>query len=209
MCRLLGARATKAGARNCVVTRLRDITAFQRSMYHVTRSVNPGLRLLTAEQPNAYDHHQARKHMIISSVPYPIHFTGTLRSSTAGLAASPIIPSAGSLVSQTDLYLAKMPRKQPSNPQQSAAILPVSSGKKKVFGDDDQDEDEEVYDFSAKVNQESEDSEEDDDDDDDDDAPEAVGLAVGKDAARLEEEERLAYVLLRVSLSTAIQIVQS
>lgn len=102
-----------------------------------------------------------------------------------------------------------MPRKQPSNPQQSAAILPVSSGKKKVFGDDDQDEDEEVYDFSAKVNQESEDSEEDDDDDDDDDAPEAVGLAVGKDAARLEEEERLAYVLLRVSLSTAIQIVQS
>lgn len=102
-----------------------------------------------------------------------------------------------------------MPRKQPVNPKQSAAILPVSSGKKKVFGDDDQDEDEEVYDFSAKVNQESEDSEEDDDDDDDDDAPEAVGLAVGKDAARLEEEERLAYVLLRVSLYTAIQFVQS
>lgn len=106
-----------------------------------------------------------------------------------------------------------MPRKQPLNPKQSAAILPVSSGKKKVFGDDDQDENEEVYDFSAKVNQEGDDSEnedeETDDDDDDDDAPEAVGLAVGKDAARLEEEERLAYVLLRVSLSTAIQTAQS
>jgi hypothetical protein len=106
-----------------------------------------------------------------------------------------------------------MPRKQPVNPKQSAAILPVSSGKKKVFGDDDQDENEEVYDFSAKVNQEGDDSEDEDeetdDDDDDDDAPEAVGLAVGKDAARLEEEERLAYVLLRVSLYTAIQIVQS
>ena len=87
-----------------------------------------------------------------------------------------------------------MPRKQTSNPKQSAAILPVSSGKKKVFGDDDDEQEEEVYDFSAKVDQDDvgHSDEEGTDSDDDDDAPEAVGLSVGKDAARLEEEERLA-----------------
>lgn len=84
-----------------------------------------------------------------------------------------------------------MPRKQPSNPKQSAAILPISTGKKKVFGDNDDDEDQEVYDFSAKVEKDDDDDSE-EESDDDDDAPEAVGLAVGKDAARLEEEERLA-----------------
>jgi hypothetical protein len=81
-----------------------------------------------------------------------------------------------------------MPRKTPKT--QSAAILPVSAGKKKVFGDDDDQEDVPAYDFEASRKRAE--ADQNDDDEDDDEAPEAVGLAVGKDEARLAEEERSA-----------------
>ena len=86
-----------------------------------------------------------------------------------------------------------MPRKTPKT-QQSAAILPISAGKKKVFGDDDDDqEDVPAYDFEASRKRAEEDQGDDEvDGEDDDEAPEAVGLAVGKDEARLAEEERSA-----------------
>ena len=85
-----------------------------------------------------------------------------------------------------------MPRKTPKT--QSAAILPISAGKKKVFGDNDDDqEDVPAYDFEASRRRDEEDQADDDEDgESDDDAPEAVGLAVGKDEARLAEEERSA-----------------
>jgi hypothetical protein len=87
-----------------------------------------------------------------------------------------------------------MPRKQTKN--ESAAILPVSAGKKKVFNDDDDlNEDLDISynqqdQLSAGVEDEDH-SDLEESDGDDDDAPEMVGTSVDKGKAREEEEKRL------------------
>jgi hypothetical protein len=87
-----------------------------------------------------------------------------------------------------------MPRKQTKN--ESAAILPVSAGKKKVFNDDDDlNEDLDISynqqdQLSAGVEDEDY-SDLEENDGDDDDAPEMVGTSVDKGKAREEEEKRL------------------